>query len=563
MNGSEAFADGVPPQDFTFTVSNNKGYEADVKDFFALSGDTGAVETWSFDWFEDLFVKEAGTPSVVNVASTAYRGLELYEPGEYTGTLNYWDQTTVVHWTVHPANEKRMAKNVILFIGDGMPQSTITAARLLGHKQVNGKYDSLMQLDQMDALGHQMTHSLDSFITDSANSATAILSGHKTSVNALGVYADSSPSPLDDPKFETLPELYYRQKGGKVGIVSTADITDATPASNIAHTRSRDESVSIAEMFLTGVHPNYTSWPEWNGPEVLFGGGAEQWIEGPGSPGGRDYYQDWRNAGYQVVNDKDALAAADNSQRTLGLFSQGTMALWLDRNIYPEKLNKTKSPTSDDGSTAENQPGLADMTLKAIDILNTRAGDEGFFLMSEAASVDKALHGLNFKGSLGELLELDDTIKKTVAHLESIGILDDTLIVVTADHAHGFDVLGNYDTWFADSKPDDEKNKAIGGNDKSGSSEYQVAPGSKPDNQTVVYGPQGPGFPVQWDPRYEFYAQTSTLGKGGVHSLQDVPVYAKGQPEAVQLFRGVYQNTDIFFKLAKVMGLGICKPKDE
>ena len=67
----------------------------------------------------------------------------------------------------------------------------ITAARLIGHKSINGRYQSLMQMDQMDALGHQMTHSLDSFITDSANSATALYTGRKSSVNALNVYADS------------------------------------------------------------------------------------------------------------------------------------------------------------------------------------------------------------------------------------------------------------------------------------------------------------------------------------------------------------------------------------
>lgn len=72
-----------------------------------------------------------------------------------------------------------------------MTQPMITAARLIGHKSINGKYQTLMQLDQMEALGLQMTHSIDSFITDSANSATALYTGKKSTVNALNVWVDS------------------------------------------------------------------------------------------------------------------------------------------------------------------------------------------------------------------------------------------------------------------------------------------------------------------------------------------------------------------------------------
>lgn len=103
-----------------------------------------------------------------------------------------------------------------------------------------------------------MTHSIDSFITDSANSATALYTGHKSSVNALGVYADSSPNPLDDPKIQSIGELFHEVRGGGVGIVSTAFIADATPGALtgkttdakstiwsrshlIAHTRNRGQ----------------------------------------------------------------------------------------------------------------------------------------------------------------------------------------------------------------------------------------------------------------------------------------------------------------------------------
>lgn len=129
------------------------------------------------------------------------------------------------------------------------------------------------------------------------------------------------------------------------------------------------------------------------------------------------------------------------------------------------------------------------MTLKAIDVLHSRSGDKGFFLMSEAASIDKMFHAMDYDRALGELLELDDTVRQTIAHLEKIGELDETLIIVTADHAHGFDVFGSSDTKYMTAKDDDRvKRSAIGIYESSGHSEYQVAKGSRPDNESIVYG---------------------------------------------------------------------------
>lgn len=125
VNGSEAFANGVPDEDFSLTISNGKGFEKVVSDFFSIPEPT--VEKWNFTWFEDFFALDAGTPSAVNVASKAYRSLSLAEPGEYTATLKYYgEQETVARWTVHEPCEKPMVKNVILFIGDGMPQSAVS-----------------------------------------------------------------------------------------------------------------------------------------------------------------------------------------------------------------------------------------------------------------------------------------------------------------------------------------------------------------------------------------------------------------------------------------------------
>jgi alkaline phosphatase len=116
-----------------------------------------ALERWNFTWYEDLFAQDAKTPSVVRVAAKAYRRVALYEPGEYIATMSYYNgSTTVANWIVRPLSEQKRAKNVILFIGDGMTTNMITAARLIGHKSINGKYQSTMAMDKFPVLGHQM-----------------------------------------------------------------------------------------------------------------------------------------------------------------------------------------------------------------------------------------------------------------------------------------------------------------------------------------------------------------------------------------------------------------------
>ena len=147
------------------------------------------------------------------------------------------------------------------------------------------------------------------------------------------------------------------------------------------------------------------------------------------------------------------------------------------------------------------------MTLKALSILHNRHPDDGFFLMSEAASIDKQMHLLDYDRALGELLELDDTIKATLAYLEEIGELDNTLVIVTADHGHGFDVAGSVDTRYLNAQDSARtKRGAVGTYHESGLSQYQVANRSAMigSDQNLVYT-EGASFPANWDPRYTLF----------------------------------------------------------
>ncbi|KAI1263600.1 alkaline phosphatase H [Xylariaceae sp. FL1019] len=594
INGSEAYNDGVPDEGFSVTITKEGGKARSITDFFDIK--QPKIENWDFSWYEDLFAEDAGTPSVVNVAAKAYRRLAIYEPGTYIVELSYYDgKKTTAEWIVRPLAIRKKAKNVILFIGDGMTTNMITAARLLGHKSINGKYQSTLQMDKFPVLGHQMTHSLDSYITDSANSASALYSGHKSTVNAMGVYADSSPDLFDDPKVETIVEMVKRIWGSAWGAVSTAQIADATPIALTGHSRSRYAYGSLIDQALHSV-TNYT-WTKQGGPDAYFGGGAEQFYPGADSYEGRDYYAEFSSAGYDIANTKSALIGLGNSSRALGIFCRSNLPVWLDRNIYTKNLAAFENDPHGAETPALDLPGLRDMTLKAIDVLHHRGGDKGFFLMSEGASIDKQMHTLDYDRALGDLLELDDTIKATIEHLKAIGELENTLVLVTADHGHGFDVFGGVDTkYLAQQKDNRSKRRAVGTYVNSGLSQYTVAA------EGISYN-TGTSFPVNWDPRYtlaqgfgampdhrenyrvhsegprtpateiegfdedDLFANPEDAIDGfvvngtlateeaqGVHSLTDVPVFAMGPCQ--EDFGGVYGNVDVFFKMASCLGLG-------
>lgn len=391
---------------------------------------------------------------------------------------------------------------------------------------------------------------------------------------------------------------------------------DATPGALSAHTQDRGEYGHVIDTLYHGVK-DYP-WVNWTGPDVLFGGGADDFLEGDN---GENYYKLFAENGYTVSWNSTALSEVPNDSKALGVFTSSTMSTWLDRNVYKNNLFDQYNYPDGSDKDADDQPGLKEMTLKAIDILHARSQPEGWFLMSEAASIDKQMHALDYDRALGELLELDDTIKATIEKLRSLGELEDTLIVVTADHGHGFDVMGAVDTLYMDSKDGDrEKRGAVGVYENSGLSQY-----TEQTEQSLRYS-DGVHFPAQWDPRYTFFGGVAANpdhrenykvhkegprepavelkeGSGdyyvhykdavsgfvingtlsvaeaqGVHSLTDVPVFAMGPCQELfggmlsflhycylyfkELHKltigdiGVYNSVDVFFSIAECLGLG-------
>src|SRR4029077_8749225 len=158
--------------------------------------------------------------------------------------------------------------------------------------------------------------------------ASAYTTGHKSSVNALGVYADRTPDTLDDPKVETLTSLIKRTRKMAVGVVTNTEVEDATPAAMVAHTRRRSDYDPIVGMFHE------------SGVDVLMGGGAAHFLP-KSSPDSKrkddvDYVAKFRADGYSVVTtdgDMRAATATDTTRRLLGLFHPGNMDGVLDRKF--------------------------------------------------------------------------------------------------------------------------------------------------------------------------------------------------------------------------------------
>ncbi|WP_312404462.1 alkaline phosphatase [Rhizobium sp.] len=509
------------------------------------------------------FVAEEKNKDKVLGSAVILRGVTLAKAGDYKVEVAAGNETKNITWNVYGTPEQAKAKNVIFLIADGLSVAHRTAARIMSKGMTEGKANGRLNMDDVPPAAFIGTSATDAVATDSANTMSAYMTGHKTAVNAIGVYADRTPASLDDPKVETLAEALRRQTKKSIGIISTAELQDATPAAVVAHTRKRGDKAEINGMLFDVK------------PDVLLGGGSAYFLPqataGSKRKDDKDYIAMFKDAGYTLATSKGELATAagSNTGKILGLFHTGNMDTTLDREFL-KKGTVSKFP---------EQPGLVEMTKVALD--NLSKNPEGFFLMVEAANVDKMSHPLDWDRAVVDTIEFDKAIG--VAR-EFAAKNPDTLIIVTGDHTHGVSIIGTVD----DEKPGTEMREKVGTYAEAGFPNYEDKDGDGyPDKVDVsrrlflnanngpdhyeTFRPKldGPFAPAIQNEKKEYIANEqykdvpgAVLVSGiipksadsGVHAVDDVVLQAEGP--GAEGFRGYMEQSDVYKALAEAFALG-------
>jgi alkaline phosphatase len=336
-------------------------------------------------------------------------------------------------------------QNVIFFLGDGMGTQEITAARY--YQGVN----NALNVDRMPFTGFDTTWSvkpgagpsyLPDYDPDSASTGTMWATGQKTIDERIS-QGPSTAINVPGPNLKTVLEL-AQKRGMKVGDVSTAEITDATPAVLASHISLRgcqgpaDMAACPLEGKAAGGLGSIAEQEVDHKVDVLLGGGRNRFtpaISG-GPDNGKTVIESAQAKGYRYVTDASGLSAVSNGNKpVLGLFNPSNMSLeWsgpaasLGKGNAPAPCNENQRPAS--------EPSLAAMTQKSIELLENR---KGFFLQVEGASIDKQDHATNACGQLGETVAFDKAIGVALDYQRHH---PDTLIVVTADHSHTSQIVG-------------------------------------------------------------------------------------------------------------------------
>lgn len=393
---------------------------------------------------------------------------DLFVCAHFVSTISRADQTDNAYWNdlsrdaLHAANKQQnilgKAKNVIIFLGDGMGINTVTSARWL--KRELTKEEQLVfetfpniGLVKVSKVGGEtrsnnelsilQTYNVDYVVPDSAGTGTAYLTGVKANKETIGVNAkvlanSANCTLINENRVESVIMQAMRD-GKQGGVVTTASITDATPAASYSHVADRYDEAFIANDRMND--PNckdiarqlIEDMPGIN-LTVILGGGQRNFV--PASSGGKrkdglNLMDQWKtnkkNAGlsedqYKLVTTRDELLALDANQvkSVFGLFASHHMLKEQDRLV-----------------SNLSQPSLTEMTRKAINLLQANSPN-GFFLLVEGAQIDKAHHDNVAYHALHETVEFDKAIKEGMSMVD----LTETLILVTADHSHGFNQIG-------------------------------------------------------------------------------------------------------------------------
>jgi alkaline phosphatase/streptomycin-6-phosphatase len=422
------------------------------------------------------------------------------------------------------------ARNVILFIGDGMGTQEITAARY--YEGVKNP----LNVDRMPLTGFDTTWSvkpaasapyLPDYDPDSAATGSMWATGKKTIDERIS-QGPSSGEDVPGENYQTMLEL-AQKRGMKVGDVSTAEITDATPAVQAAHIALRgcqgpaNMAACPKETKDAGGLGSIAEQEVDHRVDVLLGGGRSRFTQtitgGPDK--GKTVVESAQGKGYQYVADASGLAGATGDKPVLGLFNNGNMSLeWSGPTAATGKGNDPVA--CNENQRPGNEPSLPDMTSKAISLLE-KNNRRGFFLQVEGASIDKQDHATNACGQLGETVAFDRAIGAALDYQKTH---PDTLIVVTADHSHTSQIVSE---------------------DASGTglpTGYSTNLTTK-DGQTLslTYGTAGYGGPG---------AAPSASPASQQHTGAVVPVWGRG-PGALGVL-GTNDHTDLFTTLTSAFG---------
>lgn len=439
------------------------------------------------------------------------------------------------------AQTKAKAKNVILFIGDGMGISTITAARIYeGQKRGESGEENLLSFESFDNVALVKTYNTNAQVPDSAGTATAIHSGQKTRIGLIGVGPETERGVCASASAHPLPLLgeEVKEKGLALGIVSTARITHATPASVYARAADRNWEADVAiheDQRGQGCVDIATQLVNADWDLALGGGMAAFYGSDKGGQRGdpsADLPAQWvARTGGSFVRSTNELAAAPADRPVLGLFSPSHMTYMAER--------------IDESAGDSSEPTLTDMTAQAITRLS---GDpDGYYLMVESGRIDHGHHAGRAGYALEETVEFARAIQYAIDNTDP----DETLILVTADHSHVFTISGY------PRRGNDILGLVVppeGGGEEVG--DVSTASDGKP--YTTLGYANGPGAIANMAERpipetgIHAHQQAAIPTSSETHAGEDVALYAKG-PGAGRA-RGVIEQNVVYDIIRKAFG---------
>lgn len=439
-----------------------------------------------------------------------------------------------------------LANNVILFLGDGMGVSTVTAARIYeGQQQGKSGEENDLAFDKFENLALIKTYNTDAQVPDSAGTISAILTGQKTRAGVSGIAATVDRGDCVTSLDHQLPTiLELAEKAGlRSGVVSTARITHATPAGAYAHYPERnweddgDLSEEAKQQGCKDIARQLIEFSHGDGVDLVLGGGRANFIpEGVQDPehkekngkrtDERNLIKEWMNArkGRSYVwRTSDFLGLkTSGAGQVLGLFEPSHMLFEADRL-----------------SDVAGEPSLSEMTEFAVKMLNHK-NDKGFFLLVEAGRIDHGHHFGNAYRALTDTVELSTAVAKAASLVD----LKETLIIVTADHSHTLTISGYQ-----------ARGNPILGLARAGGHDVPDATG-KP--YTTLSYANGPGYQKeipdlnQVDTSANDYKQLSTRPMYmETHAGEDVAAYATGLNS--ELVRGTMEQNELFYVMRKAL----------